>query len=112
MSGDVEGVMALLAEDIVRIDDGGAHQRAARSPIIGRERVARFRVNLANESSRTRASSTSPSMPVPGCSSDERRTLVVFEFEFTADELVRRIFAQINPDKLGHIPRLQPPSPG
>lgn len=47
MSGDVEQLGAMLADDVVHVSDGGAEHRAARLPVTGRGRVARFFVNLA-----------------------------------------------------------------
>ncbi len=46
MAGDVDGLVKLLAEDAVLISDGGAHRRAARHPVRGRRRLARFLTNL------------------------------------------------------------------
>jgi RNA polymerase sigma-70 factor (ECF subfamily) len=40
--GDVDAVVALLAEDVVLVSDGGAQARAARRPVVGPDRVARF----------------------------------------------------------------------
>lgn len=40
--GDMEGLLDLLAEDVVLVSDGGPRRRAARRPIIGAVRVARF----------------------------------------------------------------------
>ena len=45
--GDLDGLRALLSEDVVHTGDGGPEIRAARRPVVGRERVARFFVNLA-----------------------------------------------------------------
>ena len=47
-SGDLERVMAHLAPDVVCVSDGGATRRAARRPVVGAERVARFLVNLTH----------------------------------------------------------------
>jgi RNA polymerase sigma-70 factor (ECF subfamily) len=41
-AGDVKGMEALLAEDVVALNDGGGVYAAARVPVVGRERVARF----------------------------------------------------------------------
>jgi RNA polymerase sigma-70 factor, ECF subfamily len=41
-SGDIEQVMALLAPDVVAISDGGGVVSAAKVPVHGREKVARF----------------------------------------------------------------------
>jgi RNA polymerase sigma-70 factor (ECF subfamily) len=47
-SGEVDQVLRLLAEDAVLISDGGAAVHAARRPVVGADRVARFLTNLAN----------------------------------------------------------------
>lgn len=46
MAGDVDQLVRLLAEDAVLISDGGAHRRAARYPVRGPRRLARFLTNL------------------------------------------------------------------
>ena len=45
--GDVDGLRAVLAADVVLVSDGGAQRRAARRPVVGFERVARLVFNLA-----------------------------------------------------------------
>jgi RNA polymerase sigma-70 factor (ECF subfamily) len=40
--GDVDAVVSLLGDGVVLLSDGGADHRAARHPIVGRDRVARF----------------------------------------------------------------------
>jgi len=47
-TGEVDEVLRLLAPDAVLISDGGAKARAARRPVVGADRVARFLTNLAN----------------------------------------------------------------
>ena len=44
--GEVDRVVELLADDVVLVSDGGATTRAARRPVLGAARVARFMVNL------------------------------------------------------------------
>jgi RNA polymerase sigma-70 factor (ECF subfamily) len=46
-SGDIDGLLALLDTDVVLLSDGGPDRRAARRPVVGPEKVARFMVNLA-----------------------------------------------------------------
>ncbi|MGH9040114.1 MAG: hypothetical protein ACRDZ3_07775, partial [Acidimicrobiia bacterium] len=46
MAGDVGELVRILADDAVLISDGGAHRRAARYPIRGPKRLARFLINL------------------------------------------------------------------
>jgi RNA polymerase sigma-70 factor, ECF subfamily len=47
-AGDMDRVLAHLAPDAMCISDGGAAIRAARRPVVGAPRVARFLVNLAH----------------------------------------------------------------
>ena len=47
LNGDVETLKSFLASDVVHISDGGPKHRAARAPIVGPDRVARFFLNLA-----------------------------------------------------------------
>lgn len=44
--GDVDAAVARMAPDVVSISDGGPDRRAARHPVVGADRVARFFVNL------------------------------------------------------------------
>jgi RNA polymerase sigma-70 factor (ECF subfamily) len=44
--GDMDGVLARLAPDAVCITDGGGTRAAARRPVVGASRVARFLTNL------------------------------------------------------------------
>ncbi|MDA8047660.1 MAG: RNA polymerase sigma factor SigJ [Actinomycetota bacterium] len=46
LDGDVDATMALLADDVVLVSDGGPNRHAARHPIVGSERVTRFVLNL------------------------------------------------------------------
>lgn len=45
--GDLTAVMELLAPDVVVLTDGGPARHAARRPVVGPARAARFMVNLA-----------------------------------------------------------------
>jgi RNA polymerase sigma-70 factor (ECF subfamily) len=42
MGGDVESLLAALAPGVVLVSDGGGRVKAARRPIVGAEKVARF----------------------------------------------------------------------
>lgn len=48
-SGDLDRLEGLLAEDAVSYSDGGGLVTAARLPILGRERVARFVIGLTRK---------------------------------------------------------------
>jgi len=47
LSGDIDALGTMLTEDVVHMSDGGADHRAARAPVVGSDRVARFFANLA-----------------------------------------------------------------
>jgi len=47
LEGDIETLQSFLLDDVVHTSDGGAKYRAARAPIVGSERVARFFINLS-----------------------------------------------------------------
>jgi RNA polymerase sigma-70 factor, ECF subfamily len=46
-SGNIAGLAELLREDAVAITDGGGRKTAARNPIVGADKIARFFVGLA-----------------------------------------------------------------
>ncbi len=46
-SGDLEGLMEMLADDVVVWTDGGGVVRAAMRPVVGRHRSSRFLMNVA-----------------------------------------------------------------
>ena len=46
-NGDLHGLEALFASDVVSMSDGGGMVRAARHPVVGRERVAKFVSSVA-----------------------------------------------------------------
>ena len=48
VAGDMERVVALLADGAVLVSDGGALARAARQPVLGPHRISRFLVNLSH----------------------------------------------------------------
>ncbi|HJP65857.1 MAG TPA: RNA polymerase sigma-70 factor [Actinomycetota bacterium] len=48
-SGEVQALVDLLAADAVCYTDGGGHVRAARRPIFGADKVARFLVGVAKD---------------------------------------------------------------
>jgi RNA polymerase sigma-70 factor (ECF subfamily) len=47
--GDIEALLAALAPDVVLISDGGGKASAARRPITGADKVARFLVGIAEK---------------------------------------------------------------
>jgi RNA polymerase sigma-70 factor (ECF subfamily) len=101
-SGDIDAVLALLDTDVVLVSDGGATRRAARRPVVGPSRVARFIANLARRAG-------------PGASVEIREVngqptvavglpdgLFLLNGDVRGGKLVA-LRAQRNPDKLTHL---------
>jgi len=102
-TGDVQGLLDVLAPDVVMVADGGGIASAARAPIDGSERVARV---LAMFARRGPEGASTGSMWVNGAPAaridvngelDTVISLVVEEGRIT------RIFAVRNPHKLTHV---------
>ncbi len=49
LADDVDALGELLHEDVVLVSDGGAERRAARRPVVGRDRVGRLLASLARQ---------------------------------------------------------------
>ncbi len=107
--GDVDAVLRLLAPDVVLVSDGGPDRRAARRPVVGADRVARFLVNVA---ARAPDDATvgfeelngAPALVVRSPSLD----LVLTADRGLADGSVVTVRMVMNPDKLTALDR--PPS--
>jgi RNA polymerase sigma-70 factor (ECF subfamily) len=102
--GDVEGLIALLAEDVVMVGDGGG-RGAVRSPIVGRLRIARFLAGLGRYAAGHRLSVERATVNgQPGIVAYGPDGIV--ETVLTIDVLEGRVTAirsVANPDKLGHL---------
>jgi RNA polymerase sigma-70 factor (TIGR02957 family) len=102
-TGDVKGLVEVLAPDVVVIADGGGVAAAARKPITGAERVARF-LALA---------STYPGFEVaatwlnglPGLRVKVRGEVTAVSLA-VEDGRVTRIYAMRNPEKLEWLDRV------
>jgi RNA polymerase sigma-70 factor (ECF subfamily) len=99
-TGDLEGLLSLLADDVVVWTDGGGKVRAALRPVTGPHRAARF---LLSVSARTPAGVATREVDLNG------RPGVVFETEGRvsialtldiADDHVVAVRVVTNPDKL------------
>ncbi|MEM9466699.1 MAG: RNA polymerase sigma factor SigJ [Actinomycetota bacterium] len=48
LTGDLDGLTTVLAADVVAWSDGGRDRRAARRPVVGRDRVVPYVLNLSS----------------------------------------------------------------
>jgi RNA polymerase sigma-70 factor (ECF subfamily) len=104
-SGDLEGLMSILAEDASVTSDGGGRVTAARKPIHGADRVARFFTGLVNKAGAERISvrpTTVNGQPGFITYLDGRlQNVIALDI---ADNQIQAIYIVVNPDKLRRLP--------
>lgn len=105
-SGDVARLAALLREDAVALTDGGGRKTAARNPIIGPEKIARFFIGIA-------AKNAAHEIRIePALINGAAGTLLYLDGELDSTmsmaisgDKIAAIYIVRNPDKLRHAPR-------
>jgi len=104
--GDIAGLEALLAHDVVLTGDGGGKVPALARRLRGRSRVARTLFNWVRWGSRVPGSSLRP-VEVNGAPGallldGEGRLVAVWALEVSGGQITG-VSSIINPDKLGHL---------
>jgi RNA polymerase sigma-70 factor (ECF subfamily) len=97
ISGDVQGLMDVLAPDVVLIADGGGMVAAARKPMVGVETVLAFLSRVANLSDLRATTAWFNAMPGARFDVHGYVTAVSLVIE---DDRITRIYAIRNPQKL------------
>ena len=101
-TGDVQGLMDVLAPDVVLVADGGGVAQAARHPLAGAKKVAAFLANfprvVTDGEMETIWLNGAPAARIDNVRFGTTVVSVVVE-----DGRVTRIFAMRNPDKLGRL---------
>ena len=102
-SGDVQGLVEVLAPDVVLIADGGGLVPAARKPLIGAERVVAFLARVADLSDLVATTAWLNGMPGArfNVAGDDTAVSLVIE-----NDLITRIYAIRNPNKLGRLEKV------
>jgi RNA polymerase sigma-70 factor, ECF subfamily len=103
LTGDVDGLLAVMSPDVVLVSDGGRERHAARRPVIGADRVSRFLVNTAKRLPRDADVEPVIVSGWPGLfvRADERLHLLYWVV--VEDGLVTRVEVIVNPTKLEAI---------
>jgi RNA polymerase sigma-70 factor (ECF subfamily) len=99
-SGDVQGLVNVLARDVVLIADGGGQVPAARKPMTGIETVVGFLARVADLTNLVATTAWFNGMPGTRIDVAGDVTAVSLVIE---DELITRIYAIRNPHKLGRL---------
>jgi len=103
--GDMEGLLAVLSEDVALITDGGAAARAPRRPIVGADSVARLLLKGAPReaaaSTITRLASVNGWPGFLAYRGQTPRAAVAFDID---GGRIRTIYLIANPEKLALLP--------
>ena len=104
--GDAEGLLGLLAADVVAYGDGGGKAPAFPRPVFGRDRVARLLAAFRDRAEELRVTSLQSAaingQPGAVFFDPEGHPIVVVSLDI-ADDQVQAIRAISNPDKLSHL---------
>jgi RNA polymerase sigma-70 factor (ECF subfamily) len=105
-AGDTEGLIELLAADVVAYTDGGGKVQAARKPLHGADRVARFLLGAARRGAAGLAVEPVVVNGWPGrlFRDPQGEPVAVLTLD-VAEGLVQGINVVSNPDKLAHLRR-------
>ncbi len=103
-AGDLTKTLELLDADVVLVSDGGAEHRAARHPVVGADRVARFVINVSRRGELTDLREVN----VNGSAGLWVEIDGVMPIVITGEQKggkVTRIFWLLNDEKLGAVTR-------
>jgi RNA polymerase sigma-70 factor (ECF subfamily) len=108
--GDMDGLLALLSEDVTLWSDGGGKTRAALNPIYGADNVARFIWGILRKAPpgfAVRRASVNGRPGIIGYFEDGRpHSVVTFD---VAEGSIRAIRLVVNPEKLRAVPPMSAP---
>lgn len=102
-NGDLSGLMALLAEDVVEYSDGGGKVHAARKPIIGAEKVAHFLLGITRQAPADAAVQVGQANGQPALFIYEAGQLFGVMTMDVVNGRIQNIYSVVNPDKLRHL---------
>jgi len=103
-TGDLQGLMDVLAPDVVSVADGGGKVRgASRRPIVGAQRLARYLVGGMAKVDGVLLARATWVNGQPGIRMELDGQLVGVVALTVADGRVTRVYSIANPDKLGRV---------
>ena len=103
IADDAEGVMALLAPDVVLAGDGGGRAAAARNVLNGRDRITRFLLGVRRKFAPSYAHRIRYLNGEPALITFDHATVISTMSLVVDDGRIHAIHIMRNPDKLGHV---------
>lgn len=103
ISGSMDGLLTLLADDVVEYSDGGGIQKAALKPIFGADKVARFWLGIMKQA---------PKNTIPQFLQLNGRPAILILIDGTPystiqihieEGKIKQVFSQLNPHKISHL---------
>ena len=105
-TGDMQGLMDVLAPDVVSVADGGGKvQGAARRPVVGAERLARYLLGGWAKAHGALVATTTQVNGQQAIRLEQDGHLVGIASLTVENGQVTRIYSTANPDKLGRLGR-------
>lgn len=105
VGGEEERLVGLLAADVVVVSDGGPDRHAARRPVQGAERVARFLINLSHripDGAEVVRTMVNGDAGVVIHQPDDSPVVLAFD---VVDGRIATVRSMLNPDKVAHVER-------
>ena len=107
LTGELHGLLALLADEVVLYSDGGGKAGTARNPIYGPDKVSRFILALLQKlpvNSVPRLAQVNGQLAIVNYADGLAYNVVLLDVAAGRIQAVRSV---VNPDKLRNVPRLQ-----
>ncbi|MEO9140280.1 MAG: RNA polymerase sigma-70 factor [Jatrophihabitans sp.] len=104
VTGDMAALLDLLAPDVTLVSDGGGQAKAARRPIEGPDKVARFMIGIAQDASGldVRFANVNGTLGVVFSEHDQASHVALLDLD---GDRVANVYIVANPDKLRHLRR-------
>lgn len=102
-TGDLDGLQALMTEDIIAYSDGGGKATAAIIPLVGKDRVCTVLMHLMGKLPGTVRMSFETINGAPALVMREDETIHSCHCVTTKNGRVHRLYSMRNPEKLGYL---------
>jgi RNA polymerase sigma-70 factor (ECF subfamily) len=102
-SGDAQQLEKLFADDVVSYTDGNGVKLAARIPVIGRERVAKFVAAFAHHFWTGKSIGWAEVNGQPAATLSEHGEITTMVTLTTSDDRIGQLLWVMSPQKLGHV---------